>query len=668
MKAPEKPQHLPTFYAANLPEGALADDGSEGAPQYYLGLNLVPQEPIESQFGEGSWYPINPPQTQAELDTAMKEEEQEWVKHKKLSDAAINYEQSTTRVYDRFRETVDATWATLTDLRGQYRLLCKTLNLAHMAQDEGVGGLEGILSSMPKPYANARQNFEDKFAALLALRDNPTTPFMVARMIDVDTSVYGSDDDTAHIIYEGDGYYDDDSDDGAGVFIQNPVVLAEMRRNDTWMNNPYSFNEDTKAESLRRKDELVMSRIHSRVDLVNDPTEYLLKYGGMYNYINDVFGLDVTTLPSPAKLQMIDYLTTVSNADIKRISAVANKLQPEVRTQFAEAFLATEHGDDFGKALLDIAEHTTSEQAKHIFETILQLRQRTSEFAHMFTGIDPEFAESTEKAMNERITDSLVALQQITVQGGVREDVAPHRYKDGYVGDGSFEIEVNSVDKAIEIIDGLEQSYAAIHRIITAADLHISKVNEDTAQFALYRLMSEKEGNMLLYVRPEGAYGYDSKLEYGNRKGVEASISFMVNPLDPMALLAPKDRDAVSLRFDREGRTVDEAPDTPERDPTRADGLISVDISSGVGDSDLLAVQIGRLIAAGNRIRAQRQGTEDSLHHNTNYLNQEKYGNSAGFADLAQSVIRNIELLRKTLGRRYLARAASQLPTLDQAA
>lgn len=97
-----------------------------------------------------------------------------------------------------------------------------------------------------------------------------------------------------------------------------------------------------------------------------------------------------------------------------------------------------------------------------------------------------------------------------------------------------------------------------------------------------------------------------------------------------------------------------EPADSDRRDPTRKDGLISVDVSSGMGKSDTLPVRIGRLIAAGNRIRARRIGTEDSLHHNTKYFDQEKYGDGDGSAYLARSVIRQIELMKKALHSKAL--------------
>lgn len=349
-----------------------------------------------------------------------------------------------------------------------------------------------------------------------------------------------------------------------------------------------------------------------------------------------------------------------SKTEYDRLSEVMLATPQESRILLFETFLATEFGDDYGDAILDIAEKATPEQSAHVFELLGQLREGSHNFAHMFASIDPELAGATEKAMNERITDVLAALQEVVNNGSLHEDVAPHRSRADYVHNGRFDVDIHSVDEALEIVEELTKTFATIHDIISAKDLTIGHVNENDSQFILYRLKSEQQGQMMVYVRPEGAYGHDRQVEYGNFKGVEASISFMVDPKNPHRFFKPKDPDAVSIRFDREGRLVDEAPDSDRRDPTRKDGLISVDLSSGLGKTSALPVKIGRLIAAGNRIRARRRGTEDSLHHNTNYFDQEKYGDSDGFAQLARGVVRQIELLRKTLNAAKVGQKATQ--------
>ena len=273
----------------------------------------------------------------------------------------------------------------------------------------------------------------------------------------------------------------------------------------------------------------------------------------------------------------------------------------------------------------------------------------------MFASIDSSLAAASERSLNESITGALVALQEVAVNGRLHQDVAPHLGESAYQSDGKFDISINSLDEAIEILEGLHDTFQIKHNIMNAADLRISRVNQDVTQFAMYRFMSETEGNFLVYVRPEGGYSYDSQYEYGNSKGVEASVSWIVNPLDRHSLLMPKDPEGVSIRFDREGRLVSEEPDSADRDPTRADGLISSDVSSIIGPAESQPVQIGRMIAAGNRLRAQRSGTPDSLHHNTNHFSQAEYGTSHGFAKMAREVINQTEALRRTVDGKQMA-------------
>ena len=101
-----------------------------------------------------------------------------------------------------------------------------------------------------------------------------------------------------------------------------------------------------------------------------------------------------------------------------------------------------------------------------------------------------------------------------------------------------------------------------------------------------------------------------------------------------------------------------EAPDSARRDPTRRDGLISVDVSSGMGRADLLPVKIGRMIAAGNRIRARRVGSEDSLHHNTNYFDQDKWGSAEGFSKVVDYVDAAVTVLMKQQNNKAHGNAA----------
>ena len=310
---------------------------------------------------------------------------------------------------------------------------------------------------------------------------------------------------------------------------------------------------------------------------------------------------------------------------------------PEVIITVARAL---EFGDDFGDRILSIAEHTTPEESSRVFNTLKKYREHSKRFGAFFEGLDPELAAATENAMNERLSDLIATVEKVARDGAFTADVAPHRDSPDYEHDGRFDITVPSVEKAVEVMGQLETSLEHITTIAGNPETHVSRVvsNEEEAGYQIYRFGHPEFGDMLLYIRPEGAENYDKNFEYGNYKGVEASISFIVNPTGDHRLRSDKDPNGVSIRFDREGRLLNEAPNSQERSPIRNEGTISLDISSGLGKADAIPVGIGRSIAAGNQLRAEEEGSEVSLHHNTNYLDQEKYGSAEGFKKFARYV------------------------------
>ncbi|MGB4761851.1 MAG: hypothetical protein WBP12_00675 [Candidatus Saccharimonas sp.] len=358
-------------------------------------------------------------------------------------------------------------------------------------------------------------------------------------------------------------------------------------------------------------------------------------------------GIRLEDIPLAAQFQLVKFAGTRSSADFERLTEVcARKLTSAERQPFLEAFLSAEFGDDYGEMVLSIAEHAPPDQTRDILQTINQFREHSAKIARWYAEYDPELARATEMAMNERLTDALYAIEELARSGKLEVDVAPHRNNPDYENDGRFMMKLESLESGMEVLHALEKSLELQHTVITSPDVSVSRVvDEDTEQFMIYRFSSAEHGDALLYIRPEGAKGYDRDFEYGNRRGVEASISFIVNPTDPHHLRSDKDPHGVSIRFDREGRIVGESPFSEDRDPTRLDGIISLDISSELGDGRYTPVKIGRLIAAGNILRAERIGTEISLHHNTNYLDQQVYGNRGGFAKLAVYVAHMAEAM-----------------------
>lgn len=380
----------------------------------------------------------------------------------------------------------------------------------------------------------------------------------------------------------------------------------------------------------------------------------------------DVFGVGASDLSQSARDRLAIYGAGLKKGVHDRIVAVSGNLEGRARSQFAEAFLATEFGDDFGEKILSIVEHTSPGQSAKVFRIISEYRTLSREYGGEYSHYDKELAQATERALNERLTDMLTVVDRVAQDGAITVDTAPHQNTPDYQSDGRFDISINSVDEAIVIMEQFQKTMALRRDILDDDETIVTRVvqYEQDMGYQVYRFTSPDRADMLLHLRKEGAGRYDKAFEYGNREGVEATIGWIVNPVGDHHVASDKDPRGVSVRFDREGRLVNEMPDSAERTPVRDDGLISLDVSSVMGDPRAVPVRIGRMIAAGNVLRAKEHEGNVSLHHNTNYFDQETYGTSKGFADLAgymQTVAEAkiaIQRLRKS-GRQAVAVAAA---------
>ncbi len=354
-----------------------------------------------------------------------------------------------------------------------------------------------------------------------------------------------------------------------------------------------------------------------------------------------LFGVRPADLSDAARMQLFHFGVNLTESDHARVQKVVSELPGSAeRGLFAESFLATEFGDDFGDKILSIAEHAMPEQAAKVFELIGEYRVLSHEFGQEYAAFDPELAAATERAMNETLTDMLTMDERVARDGATTVDTAPHQNNLDYVSDGKFNVSIGSVDEAIATMEHLRDTLTVRRSILDDKDALTTRVvdNESEMGYQVYRRSSLQHGDLLIHIREEGAGRFDREFEYGNREGVEATVGYIVNPTGDHRLASNKDPRGVSIRFDREGRMLGEPPNASERTPIRDEGMMSLDVSSVMGDARTVPVRIGRMIAAGNILRAREQGGEVSLHHNTNYFDQDKYGAAKGFAGLANYV------------------------------
>ena len=373
------------------------------------------------------------------------------------------------------------------------------------------------------------------------------------------------------------------------------------------------------------------------------------------DYINKEFGLDLASVSLGAQMQLLKYMAKSGDDRFDKLCNTLRKTDEKLRLELAEGFLATGFGEDFGDALLDIAnsKRFSGEQLGEILGQIESCRDSIRKITEMYKDYDGgKFASEYSKAANERLTDAITVFQEIARNGTATANL-------DWAGTPKF-----TYNSAMEALKYEAKSLSIISG--TVGDVATGKEGafaellltpDDSRTRSMYSFYSPEHGYVLLYTRPEASSTYENSLEYGNRSGVEASISLITNPVNPFELPTPfkpnpkavrnpnyydpATMDRVSaIRIDREGRTLDMVANDPRRHPLNHEGIASVDLAA-IGDrADTPSGKIARLFSVGNALRAARVGGEIKLNHNTNWFDQDKFGTDVGFKSVADYVDR----------------------------
>ena len=390
----------------------------------------------------------------------------------------------------------------------------------------------------------------------------------------------------------------------------------------------------------------------------------LLRYAHNVRFrpiIDEKLSIPLSDISLESQIHLIDFM---SKSDNKRFSSLCSSLQKietkELKLKLLENFVATDFGDDFGDSLLEIAdsERFSDEQIKEILDSFESCRKSIQGITDFYRNFDGgNFAKEYARAANERLTDALMVFQKIAGTGVAGADL-------DWLGRTEFDYEtaieaLRYEQKSLEIIAGTITDIAS-GKDGASAEIIISPIKDRTKR-TMYSLYSPDHGYCLLYTRPEGAGAFDSTFEYGNRNGVEASISFIVDPVSPFSTPNPfrpqkgsyassKQNKVSAIRLDREGRAPGQAANDPNRDPINSVGMISVDLAA-VGDAENTpSGKIARLFSVGNKIRSEKFNRDDfELNHNTAWFEQEKYGTSEGF----KSLVDYIDSIMSSLCKKY---------------
>ncbi len=380
------------------------------------------------------------------------------------------------------------------------------------------------------------------------------------------------------------------------------------------------------------------------------------------SFIQETIGIALNKIPIKSQACLLKFMTGANNARFDILCSALQKIENKnLRIKLLENFVAADFGEDFGDALLDIANSSriSGEQLEEILDKVSSCRESIREISGLYDKFDSGvFASQYARAANERLTDAITVFREIANNGSAQANL-------GWPGAVEFDYNkameaLNYEAKSLDIISGTLGDVAsgkdgAFAEPVLSPDAHRGR--------SLYNFYSPDHGYALLYTRPEGAGSFDSSFEYGKNRsrydksssnvGVEASISLIVNPVDPFALpnpfkpnakaiknpnfYDPSTMDKVSaLRIDREGRIPGAPADDLDRDPVNPNGTVSVDLAA-IGDRvDTPSGKIARLLSVGGALRT---GDDNSaLNHNTHWFDQAKYGTDKGFKRLVDYI------------------------------
>ena len=383
--------------------------------------------------------------------------------------------------------------------------------------------------------------------------------------------------------------------------------------------------------------------------------------------IERMLNLSLDEIPLKAQAHLLKFMSGANNSRFNNLCDVLGSMKSKnLRQKLLENFVAVDFGEDFGDSLLTIveSERLSDKEKEKIFDTISSCRESIDKITELYAEFDDgKFAHEYARAANERLTDATMVFSQIAEKGSASADL-------DWAGKPEFDF-----DSAMEALNYEADSLAIISG--TLEDVSVGKkgsfaeivMHPDPSSQRLrrtvYNFYSPEHGYVLLYTRPEGSHSFDPMVEYGKMRsrydtestntGVEASISLIVNPIDPFALPspyrpdyratknprfydAPKMDKVSAIRLDREGRAPGMAADDPDRDPISPVGMISVDLAA-IGDrADTPSGKIARLLSVGGKLREEASNVEFALNHNTKWFSQEEYGTTEGFRRLVDFV------------------------------
>lgn len=358
------------------------------------------------------------------------------------------------------------------------------------------------------------------------------------------------------------------------------------------------------AESLEGEGEIVLveeDKVQNHIPLGGLSEQKVELIRELYNpnlraLIEQELSIDISQLTPDAQLQLVTFMSEVdSYPQYERFKRVL-KESGLSRHELAETFLATEFGDDYGEAILAIAESKaiTSEVAAEILEKMVQMRGNIHIFTDKIAAIAGEdFARNARERFTHRVTDILYGIKYYVENGEKTEMIQ--------MGSMKVPVSINEekIRRRIRWIDSVFSELASI----TISEKSNSSNDEVTPLEFGY--VAGTDDSVLLMTKP---YKQKSHSDMVRGSKPRANFMFGVDGQSPSLNMAERDEQVISVRLDLDD-----------------DGMLRLDIGGKPLDykeddvptdkSDTPDFAVAKLVSLGNWYRSQQVGSESSDYH-----------------------------------------------------
>lgn len=349
----------------------------------------------------------------------------------------------------------------------------------------------------------------------------------------------------------------------------------------------------------------------------------------------NLFGLhDVAQLSERARRQLYHVGVNLDEENYERIKKSAEQLGEAGNIHFAEAFLATEFGDDLGEQIIAAAESGNNKRSE-----VLHMTRGILENVHSFTRegvfaqIDSGLADDVRRGISTRTAEVLYAFNQRVEKG-----------KDS--------------DKVLRALRKLEEWSRGVAEMLRDG---IPQKVQQTGDTKLYHFIDPRTGEKYAGAVELTAFGKFKEdataREQYVKEGRGARISLTYdesNSSAALSLYGTTRRSAMNGRFDKS--VYSEQKGTHEPDAENAE--VSFDIASEHAPAGSESRTVAEVIAEGSAIRETGHGRKGGKGNYTYDIINQKHGNRDTFASYVGrfgDVLHMRE--RSTRGRKFAAAA-----------